>query len=94
MSLSRAAQTALLLAASAQGGASTTPTSGRKRAVNVSVDEKVLAEAKELGLNLSQTLETALREMIRQIRIREWSKTNQPAVTSYNTLVAPPEPKS
>jgi antitoxin CcdA len=60
---------------------------GRKRATNVTIDEAVLAEAKKLGINLSQTLEATLREIIRQTRIREWSSTHQAAVGSYNQLV-------
>lgn len=76
------------LAATAQS-ASLPPARGRKRATNVTIDEDVLNEAKNLGINLSQTLETALREIIRQIRIKEWSNTNQKAVASYNKLLTP-----
>ncbi|MGH6870292.1 MAG: type II toxin-antitoxin system CcdA family antitoxin [Rhizomicrobium sp.] len=77
------AQSTLTATAAPQDG----PRAGRKRAANVSIDEQVLAEAKQMGINLSQTLESVLREMIRQTRIREWSKTNQKAVGTYNQFV-------
>lgn len=83
-------RTAMLLLAQqmALGAASVESPPGRKRATNVTIDEAVLAEAKKLGINLSQTLEATLREIIRQTRIREWSSTHQAAIGSYNQLVS------
>jgi antitoxin CcdA len=60
----------------------------RKRATNVSIDEEILAEAKKLGINLSQTLETELRELVRQAKIDRWSEENKAAIDSYNRFIA------
>jgi antitoxin CcdA len=60
----------------------------RKRATNVSIDEEILAEAKKLGINLSQTLETELRERVRQAKIDRWSEENKKAIDSYNRFIA------
>ena len=50
------------------------PKPGPKRAVNVSVDAEILAVAKDLGLNLSQTLEDALRTLTKEERIRRFQE--------------------
>jgi post-segregation antitoxin (ccd killing protein) len=41
-----------------------------KRAVNVSVDSNLVPEARELGIPLSGTLETALRSRVKEERDR------------------------
>lgn len=81
---SRTAQ--MLLLAQAAAPQSADPKS-RKRAVNVTLDDEVLAKAKELGINLSNTLETTLRIMIRDAEIKQWSTENQKAVAAYNKFV-------
>ena len=83
---SRTAQMLLL----AQGVASTqsgVDPKTRKRAVNVTIDDAVLTKAKEQGINLSQTLETTLRIMIRDAEIKQWSAENQKAVAAYNKFI-------
>jgi antitoxin CcdA len=60
---------------------------GRKRAVNVTVDEHVLAEAKELGLNLSQILEEELRKRATEERTRRWRKENREALEDHNRFI-------
>jgi antitoxin CcdA len=61
--------------------------SAPKRAVNVSVDSEVLAEAKAMGINLSQTLESELRKQVRQAKIDRWSEENKGAIDSYNRFI-------
>jgi|SRR5215472_6164019 len=63
------------------------PKPGPKRAVNVSVDAEILAVAKDLGLNLSQTLEDALRKFTEEERVRRWQLENKETLDSYNALV-------
>src|SRR5208282_4668301 len=63
------------------------PKPGPKRAVNVSIDAEILVVAKELGLNLSQTLEEALRKLTREERIRRFQEEMKPSIESYNALV-------
>jgi antitoxin CcdA len=52
----------------------------KKRAVNLSIDEKLLMEAREQGLNLSKVLERALAEE----RARRWLAENKDAIEAYN----------
>src|SRR5271170_6119115 len=58
------------------------PKPGPKRAVNVSVDAEILTVAKDLGLNLSQTLEDALRALTKEERIRRFQEENREALES------------
>lgn len=63
------------------------PSPGPKRAVNVSVDAEILAVAKDLGINLSQTLEDALRKLTKDERIRRFQEEIKPSIDSYNALI-------
>ena len=62
------------------------PKAGPKRAVNVSVDAEILAVAKEMGLNLSQTLEDALRKLTECERIRRLQEEYREAIESHNAF--------
>jgi len=63
------------------------PLPGRKRAVNVTVDETVLAEAKQLGLNLSQVLEDELKKRVTEERTRRWQEENREAFEAHNQFI-------
>lgn len=58
--------------------------SGRKKAVNVSIDDGLLKAAKEHGVNLSQTLERAVTEALKEIQRDRWLEENREAIESYN----------
>lgn len=60
------------------------PSYGQKKAVNVSVNKGLLREAKSMGINLSATLESALREKIRQRQREQWIAENADAIAAYN----------
>ncbi len=60
----------------------------RKRATNVSIDEEILAEAKAMGINLSQTLEEELRKRVQDGRNRRFQDENREAIDSYNRFIA------
>lgn len=62
-------------------------TGGKKRAVNVSVDESLLAEARDLKINLSQTLEEVLQGKVRDEKIRRFQEENREAFESYNRFI-------
>jgi antitoxin CcdA len=64
------------------------PKPGPKRAVNVSVDAEILAVAKDLGLNLSQTLEDGLRKLTEDERIRRFQEEHRDFFESYNAYIA------
>ena len=63
------------------------PTPGRKRAVNVTVDEDILADAKELRLNLSQILEDELRSRVTAEKTRRWQEEHRDAIDAHNRFV-------
>lgn len=60
------------------------PSYGQKKAVNVSVNKGLLREAKSMGINLSATLESVLREKIRQRQREQWIAENADAIAAYN----------
>jgi len=63
------------------------PAPGRKRAVNVTVDEDVLADARELRLNLSQILEDELRRRVTEEKTRRWQEEHREAIEAHNRFV-------
>ncbi len=58
-----------------------------KRPANVSVNAGLLDKAKRLGINLSQTLEDRLADLVREAEAREWLAQNQGAIDVYNKRV-------
>jgi antitoxin CcdA len=58
-----------------------------KRAVNVSIQEEILAEAKTMKINLSQVLEDELRKRVRETRAARWAEENREAIESYNRFI-------
>ncbi len=58
-----------------------------KRSANLSVDAKLLEEAKSLDINLSQTLEQALRSLIRHKRSEQWTLDNKASFESYSNHI-------
>jgi antitoxin CcdA len=60
---------------------------GDKKPVNLRVSEDLLKAAKAAGLNLSQTLEQALAESLKQIERDRWLAENREAIESYNRYV-------
>jgi len=59
----------------------------RKKAANLSVDERLLERARHFKLNLSQVLEAGLKEAIRKEESAEWLKRNRAALEAYNEHV-------
>ena len=63
------------------------PKPGRKRAVNLSIDEEILAAAKAQGINLSETLQNELRKRTQEAREAKWREENRETIESYNRLI-------
>jgi antitoxin CcdA len=59
----------------------------RKKAANLSVDDRLLDQARRLKLNLSQVFEASLTEAIRQRQGEEWLRKNRAALDAYNEHV-------
>ena len=64
------------------------PASALKRPANLSINAELLDKARKLGINLSQTLEERLAEVVREAEGRDWLKKNQRAIDAYNEQVA------
>jgi antitoxin CcdA len=60
----------------------------RKRAVNLFVDTELLDEARRLRINISETLESRLRTIVRSELERRWLEANKLAIEAYNQRVA------
>lgn len=58
-----------------------------KAAVNLSINEPALREARALNLNLSQLLERELERRLREERGRRWQEENREAIKAYNERV-------
>ena len=58
-----------------------------KRGTNVSLDQELVAEAKSLGVNLSQSCENGLAQAVKIERERRWLEENADAIQRYNDFV-------
>ncbi len=58
-----------------------------KRPANVTISAALLARAKALNINLSQTLEARLEQLVREAEGRRWLEDNRKALDAYNARV-------
>ena len=58
-----------------------------KKSCNLSINAELLAEAKTLGINLSQTLEAQLDKLVREARAKQWAEENRDAIESQNRWI-------
>ena len=58
-----------------------------RRGTNVSLNAADVAEARELGINLSQACESGLRGAIKEARAARWLEENREALDSSNAWV-------
>lgn len=58
-----------------------------KRPINLSLNSKVLELARELGMNLSQTVDALLADEVRRRYWQRWNEENKEAVEAYNARV-------
>ncbi|MBV2147353.1 type II toxin-antitoxin system CcdA family antitoxin [Sphingobium sp. AS12] len=57
---------------------------GTRKATNLSLDTGLVADARDLGINLSRTCEDALRKEIAAERGRRWQEENKEAIAAWN----------
>jgi len=60
---------------------------GTRKATNVTLAELLLAEAKELDINISQAAEAGVARAIAEKRAAMWLESNQSALESSNAYV-------
>lgn len=58
-----------------------------KRATNLSLNAKVLDTARELGMNVSQTVDALLADAVRARYWQQWEEQNRDAIAAYNQRV-------
>ena len=58
-----------------------------KKSANLSINADLLQQAKQLNINLSQTLEQHLAEIIRQAQRSQWLAENKNALDGYNRRI-------
>ena len=58
-----------------------------KKATNVSINSDLLQKARELKVNLSATLESAIEEKLKVIEAEQWRKDNKQSIEKYNDFV-------
>jgi len=63
------------------------PRSSGRRPTNVTLNRDHLAEARELGINVSQACERGLAETIAEARAARWLEENREALESSNAWV-------
>lgn len=66
---------------------SVTRSDAPKRATNVSINERLLAEARALEVNISRAAEAGLAQAIAARRAELWSEENRAALESSNAYV-------
>ena len=59
-----------------------------KRAINLSLNAKVLDVARGLGLNISQTVDELLAAEVERLYWQRWNEDNHAAIAHYNERVA------
>lgn len=60
---------------------------GPKKSANLSINADLLRQAKLLNINLSQTLEQHLAEIVRQAQREQWLTENKDALDEYNRRI-------
>ena len=58
-----------------------------KRATNLSLSASTLEKARELGLNLSKTVDELLEKEVRRVYRTQWAERNKAAIEQYNARI-------
>ena len=59
-----------------------------KKATNLSLNSKVLEVAREMGMNLSQTVDALLADEVKRRYWEKWREDNRAGFAAYNERVA------
>lgn len=58
-----------------------------KRAINLTLNSKVLDMARDMGLNISQTVDALLTEEVLRQHWQRWNVDNAEAIAHYNARI-------
>jgi len=61
--------------------------SALKKATNISLNADLIAEAKALGINISQACERGLAAELAEVRSARWRAENAKAISTWNDFV-------
>lgn len=59
-----------------------------KKATNLSLNSKVLEMAREMGMNVSQTVDGLLAREVARLYWEQWNERNKGAIDAYNARIA------
>ena len=59
-----------------------------KKATNLSLNARVLEMARELGMNISQTVDGLLTKEVERRYWAQWNERNKDAIDAYNARIA------
>jgi antitoxin CcdA len=59
----------------------------QKKPTNLSLNRKVLEMARELGMNISQTVDALLEEEVKRRYWEKWQAENQEGIAAYNARI-------
>ncbi|MFT4195406.1 type II toxin-antitoxin system CcdA family antitoxin [Ottowia sp.] len=59
-----------------------------KKATNLSLNSKVLEMAREMGMNISKTVDELLAAEVKRRYWEKWNEENKEAVAAYNARIA------
>ncbi len=60
------------------------PPASARRATNVTLPEHLVAQAKELGINISQACEAGLAAQVKAAQAAKWLEENRAAIEYWN----------
>jgi antitoxin CcdA len=58
-----------------------------KKATNLSLSVATLDKARELGMNLSKTVDELLEKEVRRVYRAQWAERNKAAIEGYNARI-------
>lgn len=61
--------------------------SATRRATSMTLDAKLLDEARALGVNVSRAAEEGILAQVRSLRARRWKEDNAEAIADYNQWI-------
>jgi len=64
------------------------PARAPQKTINLSPNAEVLKMARELGMNISQTVDTLLADEVTRRYWAQWSERNREAFDAYNARIA------
>ena len=65
-----------------------TESGAKKRAVNLSIDAPTLDLARQLGINLSKTVDAFLKDEVKRLYWEQWNERNKEGIAEYNAYIA------